>query len=122
MELDIAITHTEEIPNFVEGNKGRFEVPWRELRATDFKFKMNFMKRISMLEFRKDARRALAAVQRGEPLLLTYRGQPIARLEPVREPDTVSEDDALLRVEAFAVDGPGHPIENDEIDRVIYGS
>lgn len=80
------------------------------------------MKRISMLEFRKDARRALEAVRRGEPLLLTYRGRPVARLTSVREPAGIAEDDALLRIEAFAVDGPGRPLENDEIDRVIYGS
>jgi prevent-host-death family protein len=93
-----------------------------QLRIHKLKFKLNFMKRISMLEFRKDARRALAAVRRGEPLLLTYRGRPVARLEPVRESGDVPEGDALLRVDAFAVDGPGHPLENDEIDRVVYGA
>lgn len=80
------------------------------------------MKTVSMLEFRRNARRALEAVRRGERLLLTYRGQPIARLEPVRpEPSDVPEDDALLRVDDFAVDGAGGPLPNEEIDRLIYG-
>jgi antitoxin (DNA-binding transcriptional repressor) of toxin-antitoxin stability system len=81
------------------------------------------MKQITMLEFRRDARRVLEAVQRGESLLLMYRGQPVARLEPVRpEPSTVREDDPLLRVEDFAVDGPGGPLASEEIDRLVYGA
>lgn len=75
-----------------------------------------------MLEFRRDARRALDAVRRGERLLLTYRGRPIARLEPVREaPAGVPADDALLRVEEYAVEGPRRKLSNAEIDRLVYG-
>jgi antitoxin (DNA-binding transcriptional repressor) of toxin-antitoxin stability system len=76
-----------------------------------------------MLEFRRDARRALDAVRRGERLLRTYRGEPVARLEPV-EPGAadVSEDDPLLNVDEYAVEGPGGPLSNDEVDRLIYGS
>lgn len=75
-----------------------------------------------MVEFRRDARRWLDAVQSGERLLLTYRGKAVARLEPVR-PDAseVSEDDPLLRVDDFAVDGAGGTLTNEEIDRTIYG-
>jgi antitoxin (DNA-binding transcriptional repressor) of toxin-antitoxin stability system len=81
------------------------------------------MRKLSMLEFRRNARRALDAVRRGERFLLTYRGKPVARLEPVRpEPAAVPEDDPLLRVEDFAVDGPGRPLSNEEIDRLVYGS
>lgn len=59
-----------------------------------------------MLEFRRDARRWLEAVRKGERLLLTYRGEPVARLEPVRSgASAVPEDDPLLRIEDFAVDG-----------------
>lgn len=75
-----------------------------------------------MLEFRRDAPRALAAVRRGERLLLTYRGRPVARLEPVRDGRaTLVEDEALLRVEEFAVDGPGGTLSNEDIDRRVYG-
>lgn len=76
-----------------------------------------------MLEFRRDARRALEAVRRGERLLLTYRGEPVARLEPVAPgPSEVSEDDPLLNVGEYAVDGPGGVLSNDEVDRIIYGA
>lgn len=81
------------------------------------------MKTVSMLEFRRNAQRTLKAVLRGERFLLTYRGKPVARLEPVRpESAEVPEDDPLLRVDDFAVDGAGGPLGNEEIDRLIYGS
>ena len=77
------------------------------------------MRRLTMLEFRRDAAKALDAVRRGERFLLTYRGKAVARLEPVR-PE--SDDDPLLRVDEFAVDGPGASLDNREIDRVVYGT
>ena len=79
------------------------------------------MREITMLEFRRDARRWLEAVRSGEKLVLTYRGEPVARLEPVRpQKADVPDDDPLLRIEDFAVDGPGGSLSNDDIDRVIY--
>lgn len=81
------------------------------------------MKTLSMLEFRRDAGRALAALRRGERFLLTYRGKPVARLEPVRpEAAAVPDDDPLLRIDDFAVDGPGGRLPNQEIDRLVYGT
>ena len=95
----------------------------RTLENIKLKFKLNFMKTMTMLEFRKDARKALAAVQRGERLLLTYRGRPVAQLTPVREvPRTLPEHDPLRRLEAFSVDGPATRLSNEEIDRTVYGT
>lgn len=89
----------------------------------NLKVNLDAMKTITMLEFRRDARRALDAVRRGERLLLTYRGKPVARLEPVgADAPEVSDDDPLLRVDDYAVDGPGGPLSNDEADRLIYGA
>ena len=77
---------------------------------------------LSLLEFRRNAKRALDAVRRGERLVLTYRGRPVARLEPVRpETDAVSNDEPFLRIEEFAVDGPGGRLANRDIDRLVYG-
>ena len=81
------------------------------------------MRELTMLEFRRDAAKALDAVRRGERLLLTYRGKVVARLEPVRpESDAIPDDDPLLRLDEFAVDGPGGSLGNREIDRVVYGA
>lgn len=76
-----------------------------------------------MLELRRDAAKALDAVRRGERLLLTYRGKPVARLEPVRsDAAPVGDDDPLLRIDDFAVDGPGGVLTTGEIDRAVYGA
>jgi len=82
-----------------------------------------FVRTLSMLQFRRNARRALEAVRRGERLLLTYRGKAVARLEPVRpESSEVPEDDPLRHIEEFAVAGPGGHLDNQEIDRLAYES
>lgn len=81
------------------------------------------MKTITMLDLRRDAKRWIEAVRRGERLVLTYRGEPVARLEPVRpEGAEVREDDPLLRIDDFAVDGPGERLTNQEIDGLLYGA
>ena len=80
------------------------------------------MRRLSMLEFRRDARRALEAVRRGERLILTYRGRPIARLEPVTEARVAApDDDPLLHLDDYAVTGPRGKLSNARIDRLVYG-
>lgn len=79
------------------------------------------MRTITMLQLRREASRWIDAIRRGERLLLTYRGQPVARLEPVRDPGgAISENDSLLRVDDFAVEGPGGRLTNEEVDRLIY--
>jgi antitoxin (DNA-binding transcriptional repressor) of toxin-antitoxin stability system len=56
-------------------------------------------------------------------LILTYRGEPVARLEPVgRDQPEVPENDPLLHVDDYAVEGPGGPLGNEEVDRLIYGA
>ena len=71
-------------------------------------FKLNYMREITMLELRRDARRWLEAIKNGERFVLTYRGQPVARLEPVRsEVLRGPAEDPLLRIDDYAVDGPG---------------
>ena len=79
------------------------------------------MKTLSMLDFRRNARRVLEAVRRGERLVLTYRGEPVARLEPISAVTRpVPSDDPLLRIEDFAFDGPGGDLTNEQIDRLVY--
>jgi prevent-host-death family protein len=79
------------------------------------------MKRLSMLEFRRNARDVLHAIERGERIILTYRGKPIARLEPIQaERPAIPADDPLLNIDDWAVDGPGGDLTNEEMDRIIY--
>jgi prevent-host-death family protein len=89
----------------------------------NMKVKFNFMTTVTLLGFRRNAKRILAAVARGERMLLTVRGRPVARLEPVRdERRGAGDDDPLRRLEEFAVDGPGGRLANRDIDRLVYGA
>lgn len=76
------------------------------------------MKKISMLDFRLDAERIIARVQKGERLILTRRGKPVAQLVPIAE-RTVSADDPFYSLCDFAE--PGESLSNEEIDDIVYG-
>lgn len=77
------------------------------------------MTSISMVELRRDAERVLHRVRQGERLVLTHRGKPVARLEPIEEP-VVSADDPIYRLAESSVD-EGGPLDNDDIDAIVYG-
>ena len=53
------------------------------------------MERVGVRELRQNLSVYLRRVKAGEPLEVTERGQPVARLEPI-----VDEDDPLARLEA----------------------
>jgi prevent-host-death family protein len=76
------------------------------------------MKSVTMLEFRKQADRVLKQVAKGHSFVLTYRGRPIARLEPLSQ-KTVDADDPIYGLADIAE--PGGPLTNEQMDRIIYG-
>lgn len=76
------------------------------------------MDTVSMVKFRRDAEGVLRRLRRGERLILTYRGRPAARLDPVTAP-ALTADDPIYRLADLAVDG-GSALTNDEIDAVVY--
>ena len=78
------------------------------------------MKTVSMLEFRSEAEAILKQVGRGQAFVLTYRGKPIARLEPIAEPE-IRDDDAIYRLASLA-SPEAKALTNQEMDRLIYGS
>ncbi len=82
------------------------------------------MKTVTMLEFRRDAEAVIRQVQAGEPLLLTYRGKPAVRLEPV-EQESEKRKKSLLSIcelgERLVPPGPTTTLTNEEIDRIVYG-
>lgn len=75
------------------------------------------MTSISLLQFRKDAGGVLNRVRRGQSLLLTVRGKPVARLEPLNIPPT--QDDPLYHLAELASD-TGKSLSNSEMDQLIY--
>ena len=77
------------------------------------------MTSVSMVELRRDAEGVLRRVGQGERLILTYRGRPVARLEPYTQPVT-SADDPIYRLAELSVD-EGESLSNEEMDTIVYG-
>lgn len=77
------------------------------------------MKKISMVEFRLHAERVIRETMGGEEMILTYRGKPAIRLQPIGE-GAIREDDPFYRLDTLA-SGEGESLSNEEMDRVIYG-
>ena len=77
------------------------------------------MKTVSMLEFRKNAQSIIRRAMRGQRTLLTYRGEPVLRLEPVDTVVELSEDDPFYTLGILA-DSEGEGLSNDQIDRIVY--
>ncbi len=76
------------------------------------------MDNVSVLEFRRDAEAIIRKVQQGKRLILTYRGKPVMRLEPI--PDQhIGPDDPFYSLDQIAVAG-GQSVTNEEIDQIIY--
>ena len=76
------------------------------------------MQTVSMLEFRQNTASVLQRLQRGERLVLTYRGQPVARLEPLGT-ETLTADDPIYTLHQLAHNSAEN-LSNDEMDALIY--
>jgi prevent-host-death family protein len=65
----------------------------------------------------------VARAEKGERITIARDGKPVAQLGPARrQPRRVLPDDEpLLNLESFAVDGPGGDLTNEDIDRTLYG-
>ncbi len=77
------------------------------------------MQQVSLVEFRRNAAKVLRRVERGERLILTVRGRPVARIEQVEE-RSPGPNDPFLRLADHATEKGGN-LTNEEIDRVVYG-
>ena len=81
------------------------------------------MKTVTMLEFRRNAAAVLRRVAHGERLLLSHRGKPAARLEPVTA--TVEVDpasDPFLSIGDRATPSPKGRTNHRDLDTLLYGS
>jgi prevent-host-death family protein len=81
---------------------------------------------ITLLELRHKTEEVIRRVQAGEPLMLTKRGKPVLRLQPVEPAKIDWENDAFTKLvrKVHAQKKPRKldpPLTNQEIDRLIYG-
>jgi prevent-host-death family protein len=80
------------------------------------------MKTVTMLEFRKHAEGVLRRVAKGERFVLSHRGRPAARLEPITSPAAYNPaDDLFLTIGRRAVPSPRGKTRHTDIDRILYG-
>jgi antitoxin (DNA-binding transcriptional repressor) of toxin-antitoxin stability system len=77
------------------------------------------MKSISVLEFRKNAEKIIRWSRQGKRMIMTYRGRPVIRLEPILD-DVVDKDDPFLQLDGIAVGG-NENLSNQQMDEIIYG-
>ncbi len=84
-----------------------------------------------MLELRQNAEGVVQDLRRGMALTLTYRGQRLARLEPIRpSAEDIAADDPLYLLAEQAGSATADRrmakentrLTNADIDRALYGS
>jgi|WetSurMetagenome_2_1015567.scaffolds.fasta_scaffold1538957_2 prevent-host-death family protein len=78
------------------------------------------MKTVSLLAFRRNAKQVLKWVQQGQQMVMTYRGKPVARLDPIgshRRPSV----DPFLGLVGLSKRSRGKSVSNAEIDKIVYG-
>ena len=76
------------------------------------------MEKVSMVEFRKNSGAIIRKALQGKRMLLTYRGKPVIRLEPV-ETEAPDKSDPFYRLADIA-DSGGKSLTNAEMDALIY--
>lgn len=76
------------------------------------------MKTVSVLEFRKNAKKIIRWARQGQRMLMTYRGMPVCRLEPLRD-EILDNNDPFYRIDQLA-ESKGKNLTNREIDRILY--
>lgn len=74
-----------------------------------------------MREFRQRTKAIIAKIHQGQHLILTYRGKPVVRLEPIKDGDT-SADDPFYSLHLIATSQPETGRSKLEaIDETVYG-
>jgi antitoxin (DNA-binding transcriptional repressor) of toxin-antitoxin stability system len=80
------------------------------------------MKTVTMLEFRQNAARLLRRLANGERFILSHRGKPAARLEPVQgAPAGDLTRDPFLTIGQRASASRKGRTKHAELDRILYG-
>jgi prevent-host-death family protein len=80
------------------------------------------MKTVSMLEFRQNAAGVLRRVAKGERFVLSHRGKPAARLEPLDPPPAAAPaSDPFLGIACRAKPSPKGKTKHADIDQILYG-
>src|SRR5438876_7381074 len=84
--------------------------------------KVSGMKTVTMLAFRRSAKEILRRIGRGERFILSHRGRPAARLEPLKASAPKNGgNDPFLTIGSRALPSPKGKTDHTNIDRILYG-
>ena len=80
------------------------------------------MKTVTVIEFRQDAEGVLRRIAKGERFVLSHRGKPAARLEPLTAaPSSDPANDPFLGIARRAQPSPKGKTKHRDIDQILYG-
>ncbi len=80
------------------------------------------MNLVTMVEFRRNAAGVLRRVARGERLVLSHRGKPTVRLEPLKPAvRRVGGDDPFLSIHRRATPSRKGATRHADLDAILYG-
>jgi antitoxin (DNA-binding transcriptional repressor) of toxin-antitoxin stability system len=79
------------------------------------------VKTISTSQLRSQTRSLVRTLSDGKSVSLTYRGQRLAKIWPVKLTNGVSADDPLYQFHHLA-DKQSQPLTDRDIDRLVYGA
>jgi prevent-host-death family protein len=77
---------------------------------------------VNMHEAKTRLSQLVARAERGERITIARGGKPVAELGPISQKKRAAlpPDDPLLDLDAFAVEGTGGALTNEQIDRTVY--
>ena len=79
------------------------------------------MKTVTLSQFRKDAENILRRVELGERLILSRRGRPAIRLEPMGTVENSDvENDPFISVGKRGIPSAKEKTKHSEIDKILY--
>jgi prevent-host-death family protein len=79
------------------------------------------MKTVTMLDFRRHAATIIRRGAAGERMVLSYRGKPVFRLEPMASQDDASRaHDPFYGIVGIATQDKHGALAHEEIDRLLY--
>lgn len=80
-------------------------------------------KTVNIADAKTHLSRLIALVERGERVVITRAGKPVAELRPVRKMKkrSIPLDEPLLRVDEYSYDGPIGLTTNEDFDSTVCG-
>ncbi len=79
------------------------------------------METLTMLDLRNNAAKIIKRAVAGERMILSYRGKPVLRIEPIStRDDKTFASDPFYKITGIASKDKNGALSNEEIDHIVY--